>query len=74
MENIRKHIRKLLKETLLKENKVCKNCFHSWEIESSDKNPYLCHVCGFDNKELVFKIKELKDWQKNHYSKLNQLK
>jgi hypothetical protein len=71
MENIRKHIRKILREMSLKENQICKNCFHSWEIDGSDENPYFCHVCGFDNKELVFKIKELKDWQKNYYSKLN---
>ena len=51
---------------------VCKNCFHSWQIKNSDKDKHLCHVCGYDNNAGEFKIKELKQWQKNYYSKLNE--
>ena len=28
----------------------CVKCEWSWEIETDDMNPYLCHKCGFDDK------------------------
>lgn len=64
-------------EKSLQENKnvntqVCENCFHSWKKESSDNDPYLCHICGYDNKKGVFRVDDLKKWQKKHYSKLNE--
>lgn len=36
-------------EKLFGENIKCK-CGHSWVKEKSDKQPYLCHMCGWDQK------------------------
>lgn len=32
-------------------NKVDCKCGWSWNIDTDDTNPYLCHKCGYDNKE-----------------------
>lgn len=47
----------------------CKECDWSWEIESSDNNPHLCHKCGFDNLENKFDFKALENWKKNMSNK-----
>jgi hypothetical protein len=49
---------------------TCEKCFNSWEREKGDSEPFLCHTCGFDTKEKVFKIKELKKWLKDEYGEL----
>lgn len=36
-------------EKLFGENIKCK-CGHSWVKEKDDKQPYLCHMCGWDQK------------------------
>jgi hypothetical protein len=41
----------------------CQNCNWGWEIESNDKNPYLCHQCGYDSKLNDFDMKSFKEWQ-----------
>jgi predicted RNA-binding Zn-ribbon protein involved in translation (DUF1610 family) len=51
--NIRQIIREEL-DKVLSEDIICKNCKWSWEIEKDDKNPYLCHKCGFDNSQNKF--------------------
>lgn len=51
---------------------TCENCFHSWEKEKGDSEPFLCHSCGYDNKEKCFKVKELKNWIKDKYKELNE--
>ena len=63
--NIRRIIREEL-EKVLSEDIICKNCKWSWEIEDEDKNPYLCHKCGFDNNQNKFDYVELKKWQNEH--------
>ena len=30
---------------------TCENCGWSWDIESDDEHPYLCHQCGHENKK-----------------------
>ena len=56
----------------IKENKskdiTCKNCDWEWDIEIDDKNPHLCHKCGFDNKKDEFDYVELNNWkaENNH--------
>ena len=40
----------------------CK-CGWSWDIESSDKRPYWCHKCGYDNKEGRYYKEDLKKWK-----------
>jgi hypothetical protein len=42
---------------------TCKNCGWEWEIESDDKNPYLCHKCGYDDKKKKFDNVSLEDWK-----------
>ena len=48
----------------------CKKCEWSWEIETDDMNPYLCHKCGFDDKlndydliSLIFVLEHMHDPQ-----------
>ena len=64
--SLRKTIRTILESVLTEEGKTitCQNCFHSWEKTPSDKTPYFCHVCGFDNKTKEFNQEQLKDWMK----------
>lgn len=50
----------------MKKEQICKNCKWSWSIEKDDKNPYLCHRCGFDNKLNDYDIISLKKWQKEN--------
>ncbi len=73
--NLRKTIRTILESVLVEsegKNVTCQNCFHSWEKTPSDKNPYFCHVCGFDNKTKEFNQEKLKDWMKKYYYQLNE--
>jgi len=42
---------------------VCNNCKWVWDIEKDDKNPYLCHKCGYDSKMCDFDIKSLNQWK-----------
>jgi len=42
---------------------ICKNCDWKWDIEKDDKNPYLCHKCGYDNKKSEFDQKALNKWK-----------
>ena len=44
----------------------CKKCEWSWEIETDDENPYLCHKCGFDSKSNDYDLVSLKKWQKEN--------
>ena len=30
---------------------TCDKCEHEWVVEDADKNPDLCHDCGWDNKK-----------------------
>jgi hypothetical protein len=65
--SLRKTIRTILESVLVEsEGKTitCQNCFHSWEKTPSDKTPYFCHVCGFDNNTKEFNQEQLKDWMK----------
>jgi hypothetical protein len=36
----------------------CK-CGHSWIKEKDDRHPYLCHMCGWDQKKDSYNNKEL---------------
>ena len=51
---------------------VCDNCFHSCEKEKEDKNPYLCHTCGYDSENKKFNIEELKKWMIDKYGSLDE--
>ena len=44
----------------------CKKCKWEWDIEMDDKNPYLCHKCGFDSELNRYDMKSLKAWQKEN--------
>ena len=54
-------------------DKVKCRCGHSWVIEKNDKNPHLCHICGWngemekyeDKKLLTFWKKELENENSN---------
>jgi len=30
---------------------ICKECRHSWDYQEGGKEPYTCHMCGYNNKE-----------------------
>lgn len=47
----------------------CKECDWSWEIESDDNNPHLCHKCGFDNLKNKFDFEALENWKRNMSNK-----
>ena len=51
---------------------VCNNCYHSWEKESGDKDPNLCHVCGFDSEQEQFRVEALKKWLTDRYGSLEE--
>jgi hypothetical protein len=42
---------------------VCNNCSWSWDIESDDDKPYLCHKCGYDNKLGRFDMVSFNRWK-----------
>ena len=44
----------------------CDKCKHSWDIEKEDKNPYLCHMCGYDSHKKKYNYKELENFWKNY--------
>jgi len=43
-----------------------KNCEHSWDIKKEDKQPYLCHMCGYDSHKKKYNYDELEDFWKNY--------
>lgn len=45
---------------------ICKRCSWEWKKEKGDSHPYLCHKCGYDNKESKFNLEYLKQWQLKH--------
>lgn len=51
---------------------VCDNCYHSWQKEKEDKDPSLCHVCGFDSEEDEFRMEALKKWLIDKYGSLQE--
>lgn len=58
---------------LLIEGKIkCHKCGHSWEKESEDKHPNLCHSCGWDNKSNKYNKTELNKFWKN-YNMVNEV-
>jgi hypothetical protein len=54
---------------LLTEEKIKCKCGHSWGKEDDDKHPYLCHDCGWDQKENKYNKKELKKFWDNYKNK-----
>jgi hypothetical protein len=52
-------------EKLFGEKIKCR-CGHSWNKEKNDKEPFLCHICGWNQKESIYKNKELIKFWKNH--------
>lgn len=30
----------------------CKNCTHHWKLSDGGKDPYVCHKCGYNNKDM----------------------
>ena len=50
---------------LVGENIKCK-CGHSWKNEKNDKQPYLCHICGWDHKSRKYNDDELFNFWKNY--------
>jgi hypothetical protein len=51
-------------EKLFGEKIKCR-CGHSWTKEKKDQHPYLCHMCGWDQKHEKYNDKELLNfWKK----------
>ena len=57
---------------LLTEEKIKCKCGHSWDKEGDDKHPYLCHECGWDQKEKKYNKKELKKFWYNYDGEINE--
>jgi hypothetical protein len=55
-------------DKIFTEKIVCEKCEHSWKKEEGDKHPYLCHDCGWDQKEKRYDDKELFNFWKNKLS------
>lgn len=36
----------------------CKNCPHHWKLSDGGKDPYTCHKCKYNNKEMI-KLKDI---------------
>lgn len=45
-------------EKLFGEKIKCQ-CGHSWEKEKEDNDPYLCHMCGWNQKEKKYNDNKL---------------
>lgn len=45
---------------------TCKSCGWEWTVESDDKNPHLCHKCGYDNEKNEFDNVSLEDWKNSN--------
>lgn len=43
----------------------CHNCKWTWKIENEDNDKYLCHKCGYDNKQSDFDFQSLERWKRN---------
>lgn len=53
---------------------ICPKCKHTWEIEKKDKDPKLCHWCGWDDDEENYDDdKLLKFWKKESKKDSNNL-
>jgi hypothetical protein len=46
------------------ESTTCPKCDHSWDIEKSDPDPYLCHMCGYDQLSGEYEFDKLTRWEK----------
>jgi hypothetical protein len=57
---------------LLTEQKVKCKCGHSWVKKVDDEHPYLCHDCGWDQKEQKYNKKELKKFWDNYDGEINE--
>lgn len=44
----------------------CEKCNHSWEIESDDKEKYLCHSCGWDSQQQEYDYDAFDSWQEKN--------
>jgi len=43
---------------------TCKKCNHDWEVTPDDKDPALCHNCGYNNETNTYDIKALENWKR----------
>lgn len=48
------------------EKTLCPKCNHSWTIGKSDPDPYLCHICGYDQLSGEYEFDKLSKWQKDN--------
>jgi len=52
-------------EKLISKKIKCK-CGHSWIKENMDKNPYLCHMCGWEQNKEKYDDEKLIIFWKNY--------
>jgi ribosomal protein L37E len=43
----------------------CYKCGHAWNNTKNDKNPQLCHNCGFNLKTESFDILNFSEWKRS---------
>jgi len=56
-------------KTLNETNVICKRCEHNWDVDKEDSHPYLCHMCGYDQKLNDYNLDELELFWKNYNTK-----
>jgi hypothetical protein len=52
----------------------CQNCSWSWDLESDDDNPHLCHKCGYDDDLGDFDMDSLQKWEKENNHPFGEIK
>lgn len=52
-----------------KKSTECPKCHHNWDITSDDKNPYLCHNCGWDHGVHHYRSYALEKWLQTYNNK-----
>jgi hypothetical protein len=57
---------------LLTEETIKCKCGHYWVKEGEDKHSYLCHFCGWDQKEKKYNKTELKKFWDNYDGEINE--
>jgi len=56
----------ILNEDIKDKHVTCAKCDHSWDIEQSDPDPYLCHMCGYEQLSGEYEFDKLAKWEKEN--------
>jgi len=51
--------KRIIMETITKDEVICDSCGWSWDLSDGGDDPYICHKCGHNNLEEDFKGKRV---------------